>query len=159
MSATHSTSSVGDEACFKHVETYIATSIAGAPIYSLLFSALKLHQAGSGRVVVLLRLEDIHINSKGSLHGSVSATLIDFIGGVAIASHDLRDKTGVSTDMHISFVGGAKAGDTIEVEGRVEKCGGTLAFTTATIRKYEPEKGEGRGALVSIGSHTKYVRS
>jgi acyl-coenzyme A thioesterase 13 len=152
-------STVSDEACFEHIQSYINGHVAKSPIYSHFLSGVKLYKASSGYVIVLLLLEDIHMNSKGTLHGSISATLIDFIGGVAIASYDLRDKTGASTDMHISFVGGAKAGETIEVEGRVEKCGGTLAFTTATIRKYEPGKGEGQGALVSIGSHTKYVRN
>jgi acyl-coenzyme A thioesterase 13 len=152
-------SSVSDGPCFLHTQSYLTNLVTKSPVYSLFLSNAKLHRASSGHVVVLLPLEQIHMNSKGTLHGSVSATLVDFIGGVAIASYDLRDKTGASTDMHISFVGGAKVGEMIEVEGRVEKCGGTLAFTTATIRKFDPEKGEGQGALVSVGSHTKYVRT
>lgn len=60
--------------------------------------------------------------------------------------------------MHISFAGGAKTGDTLDIEGRVDKCGGTLAFTSITIRKKEDGKAPGEGALVATGSHTKFVR-
>lgn len=80
------------------------------------------------------------------------------MGGLAIACYDERENTGVSTDMHISFIGGAKTGDVLDIEGKVEKCGGTLAFTTVTIRKQEDGKPRGHGPLVATGSHTKYVK-
>lgn len=103
-------------------------------------------------MTVQLLVEARHLNSKQSLHGSVSATLIDFIGGVCIASYDKRDNTGVSTDMHISFVSGAKLGDLLDVEGKVVRCGGTLAYTEATIRKAVDK------SVVTTGTHTKYVK-
>jgi acyl-coenzyme A thioesterase 13 len=61
----------------------------------------------------------------------------------------------VSTDIHISYQSGAKAGDTIEIEGKAGKVGGTLAFTTATIWKLVDGK---PGPIVATGSHTKYVK-
>lgn len=96
------------------------------------------------------------MNSGGSIHGSVSATIVDWAGGMAIATHDCRDKTGVSVDIHVSYQSGARVGDEIEIEGAVEKVGGSLAFTRVTIYKVDGE-GE-RGNIVVRGSHTKFVK-
>lgn len=142
----------------QHVDGHVKSLLVKSPLYSHLFSSIRLFSASSGHVVTHLDLGPKHLNSKGSLHGSISATLVDFIGGVAIASYDCRENTGVSTDMHISFVGGAKAGDTLEVEGSVARCGGTLAYTNVSIRKLDSAKGELKGDLVTVGSHTKFVK-
>jgi acyl-coenzyme A thioesterase 13 len=85
----------------------------------------------------------------------VSATLIDWVGGIAIAAWDNREKAGVSTDIHISYVSSAKEGDSIEIEGKCDKVGGTLAFTTATIWKVVDDV---PGPIVATGSHTKFVK-
>lgn len=142
----------------EHAKGHVARLLSKSPLYGHLFSEIEVVEANSTQVVCALHVEPLHMNSQGGLHGSVSCTLIDFIGGVAIACSDKRDKTGVSVDMHISFVGSAKAGDDIEIEGRVNKVGGSLAFTEATIRKIEPGKQRGEGSLVATGSHTKFVR-
>ena len=145
-------------AIFAHVQRHVDFLLANSPIYAHLFRGVKVHAVTPSRVVAHLPLQPEHLNSKQSLHGSVSATLVDFMGGVAIASYDERNNTGVSTDMHVSFVSGAKAGDVLEVEGRVERCGGTLAFTSVVIRKLDEGKGEGNGDPVAKGSHTKCVK-
>ena len=142
----------------RHVANHVSMLLNNSPLYSHLFPRIRLISAASGHVIAHLDLEPMHLNSKGSLHGSISAAIVDFIGGVAISSYDCRDSTGVSTDMHITFVGGAKAGDTLEIEGSVARCGGTLAYTNATIRKFDRAKGALNGDLVTTGSHTKFVK-
>jgi len=143
---------------YDHCNSHIVFLLGNSPLYRFLLTDIILVTASPGRVVVQLPLGNVHFNSKGGLHGSVSATLVDFIGGVSIASYDERSNTGVSTDMHISYVDSARAGDTIEIEGIAVKVGGTLAYTTATIRKVEEGKEEGEGAVIAIGSHTKFVK-
>lgn len=141
-----------------HARAHIDFLLNNSPMYSHLFQGIEVLSASSTGVLCSLALEAIHLNSKGSLHGSCSATLIDFMGGLAIACYDNRSNTGVSTDMHIAFAGGAKTGDVLDIEGKVDKCGGTLAFTTVTIRKQEQGKAQGDGPLVATGSHTKFVK-
>jgi acyl-coenzyme A thioesterase 13 len=68
------------------------------------------------------------------LRGSLSATLVDLVAGLAITSTG-APKTGVSTDLHVSFVGGARKGDTLWIEGIAERVGATLAFTRVRIEK------------------------
>jgi acyl-coenzyme A thioesterase 13 len=95
------------------------------------------------------------LNSSGGLHGSVTATIIDWAGGLTIAAWDCRHNTGVSVDINVSYVNSAREGDEIEIEGLVEKVGGSLAFTAVKIFKVEEGK---RGKLVATGRHTKFVR-
>ena len=99
-------------------------------------------------------MKPCHLNSKGTLHGTVSACLTDWAGGLAIATHG-REKTGVSTDIHTTFISTAKEGDVLEIQGRANKVGGTLAFTSVEIRKAGED---GASSVISTGSHTKYVK-
>lgn len=98
------------------------------------------------------------MNSKGGLHGSVSATIVDWAGGLAIAAWDRREKTGASVDIHVSYLSSVEEGAEVEIESVAEKVGGSLAFTRVTVYKMEGE-GEGeRGKVVVRGSHTKSVK-
>jgi len=119
-------------------------------IYRVLLNDIEIVSASNGAMKARLLVLPVHLNSKGSLHGTVSACLTDWAGGLAIASTGLTS-TGVSTDIHTTFVSTAREGDWLEVEGRAVKVGRTLAYTTVEIRK------DG-GAVVAIGSHTKYVK-
>lgn len=65
------------------------------------------------------------------------------------------EKSGVSTDMHTSFISTAKDGGVLEISAHASKVGGTLAFTHVDIKKVM-EGGE--TGIVSTGSHTKYVK-
>lgn len=125
-----------------------------SPIYQFLLSNVQIISAGHGIVKAHLRVEEAHVNSKGTLHGAVSACLTDWAGGLAIASQG-HDKTGVSTDIHTSYLTTAKSGDWLEVEGKANKVGNTLAFTTVTITKLVDGS---PGPVVATGSHTKCVK-
>ncbi|SMQ51918.1 unnamed protein product [Zymoseptoria tritici ST99CH_3D7] len=95
------------------------------------------------------------MNSGNSLHGAVSATIVDWAGGMAISTHDLRSGSGVSIDIHVTYQSGAKVGEEIEIEGIAERVGGSLGFTKVTIYKVEDGK---RGKIVISGTHTKFVK-
>ena len=123
-------------------------------IYRLLLSDITITTASNGTINGRLIIQPLHLNSKGTLHGVVSACLTDWAGGLAIASTGL-EKTGVSTDIHTSFVGTAKEGDWLDIEGRASKVGGTLAFTTVEIRKVVDGT---PGPIVCTGTHTKFVK-
>ena len=137
-----------------HVQKYWANMRRNSPIYDFLLSDIALVSASKGLVTAKLVVKPCHLNSKGTLHGTMSACLTDWAGGLAIATHG-RDKTGVSTDIHTTFISTAKEGDVLEIEGRTNKVGGTLAFTSVEIRKVGED---GASSVVSTGSHTKYVK-
>lgn len=133
------------------VKAGYARTING-PIYSFCLRGVEFISAENGSFIAKLPVTENLLNSKGGLHGSISATIVDWGGGMAIASTGL-EKTGVSTDIHVSYVSSAKLGDTLTIEGKVHRVGRNLGFTTVTIYKGEGEN----QSVVAHGTHTKYV--
>lgn len=127
---------------------------AGSPIYKFLLDDVDIFSVGNGIVLARLKVQPVHLNSKGTLHGTVSACLTDWAGGLAIASTG-REKTGLSTDIHTTFVSAARLGDWLEIEGRASKVGNRLAFTTIEIRR--PGEAGTEGSVICSGTHTKYM--
>lgn len=138
-----------------HIEELVRTKLPDSPIYNFLLKNVRIVEASKGHVVARLVLSQDHMNSGGSLHGAVSATIHDWAGGMAIATWDLRTGTGVSVDIHITYLSGTKVGDQIEIEGIAERVGGNLAFTKINIFKVQDGK---RGSVVASGTHTKFVK-
>jgi len=138
-----------------HVEKLVREKFPLSPIYQYVLGGVQIVSASRGYVVARLPLSEMHMNSKSSIHGSVSATLVDWMGGMAIATHDFRDSTGVSLDIHITYQSGAKTEAEVEVEGIAERVGGSVAFTRVVV--YAVEGGQ-RGKIIVSASHTKYVR-
>ena len=137
-----------------HVKNHWSTLKSQSPIYDFLLSSIELVAATNGTITARLKVEKVHLNSKGTLHGTVSACLTDWAGGLAIASTGL-DRTGVSTDIHTIYVSTAKEGDVLEIIGRASKVGKTLAFTTLEIAKVGAD---GEKSPICNGTHTKYVK-
>jgi acyl-coenzyme A thioesterase 13 len=73
-------------------------------------------------------------------------------GGMAIATHGL-EHTGLSVDIHVSYLSTAKEDDILTIEGKTTKVGRNLGFTTVNIFK-GPDHDL---TLVASGSHTKYI--
>ncbi|KAF7669361.1 hypothetical protein LDENG_00196340, partial [Lucifuga dentata] len=61
---------------------------------------VKLVSASPGKVVCEMRVEEEHTNVFGTLHGGMTATLVDIISTAAIVCSD-RGAPGVSVDMNI----------------------------------------------------------
>ena len=144
-------STMDSDSVLPHVQDVWDRMRPRSTIYRMLLNEIEIVSARKGVVVARLLVLPVHLNSKGTLHGTVSACLTDWAGGLAIASTGL-EKTGVSTDIHTTFVSTAKESEWLEIEGRAVRVGGTLAFTTVEIRKTSD------GSIVSTGSHTKYVK-
>lgn len=142
-----------------HVEQLSNWLIQNSTVYNIFLSGVKQTSVVAGTVISRLTLTSTHLNSKGGLHGAVSAAFIDFTTGLAIASWDLREKTGASVDMHISYLSSsAGAGDVVEIVATAEKVGGSMAFVTILIQKVEVVDGEEKKTIVTKGHHTKFVR-
>ncbi|KAH7170059.1 HotDog domain-containing protein [Dactylonectria macrodidyma] len=139
-----------------HVQRVLDRLISNSPIYTILLSNITLTSTSRGAVTTRLVLEPNHVNSRGTLHGAVSATIVDFTTGLAVASWDLRETTGASVDMHISYLGTAKIGETLEIEATANKVGGSMSFSTIRISKVAED---GSLTLVTLGQHTKYGKN
>ncbi|KAI1653278.1 thioesterase family protein [Daldinia decipiens] len=148
--------SSNDEAVIKsHIEQLTAAQLPNSAIYNFLLSNVQIRSASKGTMTARLTLTRNHINSGGGIHGAVSAAIVDWAGGMAIATWDLRRRTGVSVDIHVTYLSSATEGDEIEITATADKVGGTLAFTRVVI--YKVVDGEA-GPVIANGSHTKYAK-
>lgn len=67
-------------------------------------------------------------------------------------THDVQDiKAGVSVDLHVTFLKGARENDELLITAKTIKCGKTLAFLDCEIRNKKCN------SLLVRGSHTKFV--
>ncbi|KAL1864039.1 hypothetical protein VTK73DRAFT_6259 [Phialemonium thermophilum] len=153
--ATSEPTATDDAALLAHVQSVWDRIRPNSTIYRLLLSDVVLVSARPGRFVARLALQPVHLNSNQTLHGAVSAAIVDWAGGMAIATTG-RAKTGVSTDIHVTYASAARLGDTIEIDARANRVGRNLGFTTVEIRKLPAADG-GEATVVCTGSHTKYV--
>ncbi|KAI0168867.1 thioesterase family protein [Hypoxylon sp. FL1284] len=145
-----------DDAAIKsHIEELVATQLPSSAIYRFLLSDVRILRATKGSVAARLTLTRNHINSGGGIHGAASAAIVDWAGGMAIATWDLRRKTGVSVDIHVTYLSSAVEGDEIEIAAFADKVGGSLAFTRVVISKVVD--GEA-GPVIANGTHTKYAK-
>jgi acyl-coenzyme A thioesterase 13 len=82
----------------EHVQKGWEKIKGNSPIYDFLLSDAEIVSATKGTATARLTLGKNHVNSRGTIHGAVSATIVDWSGGLAISTHGL-EKTGASVDM------------------------------------------------------------
>jgi len=117
---------------------------------------VKFVGGGNGNCIAELTVEKEHLNRGGGLHGGLSSTLVDTLTTCALMTHDNEAglvQAGVSVDLHITFLKGAKENDELVIDARTIKCGRTLAFLECEIRNKK------NNTLLVRGSHTKFVGS
>lgn len=90
-----------------------------------------------------------HLNSGGGLHGGFTASLVDMLTTAALMSKDSHP--GVSVDLKVSYLKGAKEGDSVLVDATTVKAGRKLAYLECEL------KHKSSGALIAKGCQTKFV--
>ncbi|XP_028908590.1 acyl-coenzyme A thioesterase 13 [Ornithorhynchus anatinus] len=108
--------------------------------------------ASPGKVVCQMQVGEEHVNRGGTLHGGLTATLVDVVSTAALL-HTERGSPGVSVDMNITYVSPAKIGEEILIAAHILKQGKTLAFATVDVTN------KTTGKLVAQGRHTKHLGS
>ena len=114
---------------------------------------LELVEIGEGRVRACVVVTEALQNFFGKLHGGAIATLVDDIGTVAVVTADRYRRAGVTTDLHVSYLSAAEAGETVSIDAEVLRCGLNLAFVEVTLRS------ELRGDVLARGRMTKLLAS
>jgi acyl-coenzyme A thioesterase 13 len=117
--------------------------------YDLSLVGLDVFEVGPDRVRARLTVSDPLQNVYGKLHGGAIATLVDDIGTVAVFSADRYQRPGVTTDLNVTYLAPARAGESVLIEAEVLKCGLTMAFVQVTVKR------EPRGELIACGRMTK----
>ncbi|KAF9583517.1 hypothetical protein BGW38_009284 [Lunasporangiospora selenospora] len=91
-------------------------------------------------------------NFTNNFHGGAIAALIDNLSTAAMFTRERKHflMGGVSTDLHVTYVGASTVGDVLLVECRATKVGAGLANLSTTIR----DKKSGR--VIATSTHTKF---
>ncbi|KAA8571645.1 hypothetical protein EYC84_001638 [Monilinia fructicola] len=61
-----------------------------SPIYDFLLADVEIVSATKGLVVSRLTVRDNHVNSRGTIHGAVSASLVDWSGVLLLLHMDWK---------------------------------------------------------------------
>ncbi|KAI9176155.1 hypothetical protein H9P43_006520 [Blastocladiella emersonii ATCC 22665] len=135
----------------QNTRTILRDCLAKQGYDAVVLSRLHVEDADpAGHVACTMPVEQHHLNLNGTLHGGVSATLVDIVGSLAVGALGYS-ATGVSADIQVSYLAAPRAGDTLRIVADADRMGKTLAFTSVRIMTTD-------GTLAVRGSHTKYVR-
>uniref|UniRef100_A0A915EAZ8 Acyl-coenzyme A thioesterase 13 n=1 Tax=Ditylenchus dipsaci TaxID=166011 RepID=A0A915EAZ8_9BILA len=107
---------------------------------------LRVTQASASSITVELVLGAEHVNGKGTLHGGMTAALVDIVTARAVGV-TVKDVPMVSTDLSVSYMLPAQIGEVVSIEAVCLKIGRNLAFTEATFRR------KSDNALIAKGKH------
>ncbi|KAJ7991942.1 hypothetical protein DPEC_G00289090 [Dallia pectoralis] len=118
--------------------------------FDRVLSKVDIVTASPGKVVCEFKVEEEHTNRGGTLHGGLTATLVDIISTTAIMYSE-RGAPGVSVDMNITYMNAAKLGEDVLITAQVLKQGRSLAFATVDLTN------KSSGKLIAQGRHTKHL--
>ncbi|NWX91496.1 ACO13 thioesterase, partial [Nothoprocta pentlandii] len=111
---------------------------------------MRLVSAAPGKVVCELKVEEEHTNRGGTLHGGLTATLVDVVSTAALLYTE-RAAPGVSVDMNITYTTAAKIGEEVLITAQILKQGRNMAFASVDLTN------KATGKLIAQGRHTKYL--
>ncbi|KAG8571502.1 hypothetical protein GDO81_011672 [Engystomops pustulosus] len=127
-------------------------ALGEGPGFDRVLNKLQFVSASPGKIVCELKVDEEHTNRGGTMHGGLTATLVDMVSTVALM-HTERGAPGVSVDMNITYMNAAKIGESVLITAQVLKQGRTLGFATVDLVNKET------GKLIAQGRHTKHLGS
>ncbi|XP_060554572.1 acyl-coenzyme A thioesterase 13-like [Ruditapes philippinarum] len=132
------------------IRTIVEHSTKGALGFENILNKVKVTSGGGGACTCEMQVAEEHQNRAGTLHGGMTCTLVDAVSTWALLGTD-EPVAGVSVDLSVSFMRGAKVGDDIIIDAKMLKRGKRLAFLTVDITNKLD------GNLLAQGKHTKYI--
>ena len=93
-----------------------------------------LYAKGEGKGVVIgLRIDERHLNTRGVAHGGMLVTLADSALGIVIAMSRTPPYPMVTVNLTADFADVARAGDWVEARVDIQKMGKRLAFANCHL--------------------------
>ncbi|XP_017549396.1 acyl-coenzyme A thioesterase 13 [Pygocentrus nattereri] len=130
----------------------VLRAMVDSPGFDRVLKKVEIVSASPGKVVCEMKVAEEHTNRLGTLHGGLTATLVDVISTTAIMYSE-RGAPGVSVDMNITYMNAAKLGEDVLITAQVLKEGRTLAFATVDLIN------KTTGKIIAQGRHTKHLGS
>ncbi|XP_076999925.1 acyl-coenzyme A thioesterase 13 isoform X1 [Tamandua tetradactyla] len=138
--------------CMTHTLREFMKAMFNARGFDRVLEKVTLVSTSPGKVICEMQVEEEHANKLGTLHGGLTATLVDTISTMALLCTE-RGAPGVSVDMNITYMSPAKIGEDIVITAHVLKQGKTLAFASVDLTN------KATGKLIAQGRHTKHLGS
>ncbi|XP_017022938.1 acyl-coenzyme A thioesterase 13 [Drosophila kikkawai] len=129
----------------KHI-TEIITKSTG---FENQLNKVKILGGGDGTCCAELKVDQDHVNVSNYLHTGYIVTLVDMITTYALMSKPCHP--GVSVDISVNFLKGAKLGDDIIIEANLAKAGKNLAVIDCTLKNKKDD------SVIAKGTQLKYV--
>lgn len=130
----------------------VLKAAADSPGFDRVLNKVDVLSAVPGKVVCAMQVGEEHTNRMGTLHGGMTATLVDVISTLAIMYSE-KGVPGVSVDMNITYMNAAKIGEDVLITAQVLKQGRSLAFATVDLTN------KATGKIIAQGRHTKHLGS
>ncbi|KAG9139892.1 hypothetical protein Leryth_015267 [Lithospermum erythrorhizon] len=116
----------------------------------LIMKGIKVDLIQPGRLLCSFTVSSRLTNSANTLHGGVTASLVDIIGSAAVYTAGCP-VTGVSVEINVSYMDAANVGDEVEIDARTLRVGKSIAVVSVELRKKKT------GKIIAQGRHTKYL--
>ncbi|XP_067936301.1 acyl-coenzyme A thioesterase 13-like [Watersipora subatra] len=114
-----------------------------------LMKKVELVSAGNGSCVCKMKVGEEHTNLGGTLHGGMTATLVDTVSTVALLTSEPY-KPGVSVELSVSYLRAVPLGENITIDAKTVKTGKTLSFLAVDLL-------DSKDRIIAQGKHTKFV--
>jgi uncharacterized protein (TIGR00369 family) len=106
---------------------------------------------GVDEVVLGLRVEDRHLNHRGTVQGGLLSTFADFALGRGIENDAQDDKDRATVSLTVDFLKPVKPGSWVESRTKVDRVGSTLAFADCSLTVDGKEVVRSRAVWVTAG--------
>uniref|UniRef100_A0A182JCU0 Thioesterase domain-containing protein n=1 Tax=Anopheles atroparvus TaxID=41427 RepID=A0A182JCU0_ANOAO len=120
--------------------------------YDRCLQQLVMVSGGDGHCLAEFKVQEEHLNRAGGLHGGFTATIVDVVTTYALMTKD-NAVPGVSVDIHVSYLKGARQGDEVVIDANTVRAGRNLAFLECELRHKKDN------SVIAKASHTKYIGS
>ncbi|KAH8380571.1 hypothetical protein KR009_011526 [Drosophila setifemur] len=111
---------------------------------------IKITDGGDGRAVGEFTVGPEHLNRQGTLHGGLTATIVDNVTTYALMSKGSHP--GVTANLNVSFIAPAKPGEVVEIEAQTIRAGKKMAYLDCILRI------KSDGKIVAKGGQVKYIQ-
>ncbi|ESP00542.1 hypothetical protein LOTGIDRAFT_157816 [Lottia gigantea] len=118
--------------------------------FESILTGIKVLDGGEGNCICELPVKEELLNGVGTLHGGMTATLMDAVSTWALMTTG-DSKPGVSVDLSVSYMKAAFPGSIVVIDAKTLRAGRKLAFLTIDL------KDKKTGQLLAQGKHTKYL--
>ena len=86
-----------------------------------------------GQMVLAIRIDDRHTNTRHIAHGGFLVTMLDTALGIVVSSSREPAQPIVTVSLTTNFVASASPGDWVEAPVDIDRIGGRLAYASCTL--------------------------